>query len=139
MLVTELALALNDPREVAESYGLTREAFKALIENPVFVAAYKRRREQMMEEGMSLRAKAGMIAEDSLATLRAIFNNVENPISARLDAIKVIIDVAGASGKNKAAQANEGGNNFTINIDLSGGAPVVQSRRRGTLIEHDEA
>ena len=136
-LVTELALGEHTPKEVAESYGLSREMFAALLENPVFIAAFKRKREQMLEEGMSVRAKAGLIAEDGLGELRAIFLNPTYSPSARLDAFKLIVDLAGIGAKSKQAEQGQGAN-FNIVIDLGGGNNAGQSRMKPRILEHGE-
>ena len=129
--VYELALGDIPPKDVCQAYGVSKERFKELLDNPVFVTMYQRVREEMLERGMSLKTKALIITENGLAMVHGLINNAEAAPGVRMDAMKLAAQLAGVGQKSQAAEG-PGAAGFSISILFGGGQPALPGR----VIEH---
>lgn len=144
-LPVELAMDLNSVRKICEGYGVTREDYEALMENPIFIA--------QLEECIELRGKANgeFMLKSRLMSTRALEEqfkmmvDVETPAAVRLKSSENIIAYSGMAPKQSADGG--AGNGMSININLNNlpanpkeysvshgtGAPAILST--ATLIE----
>lgn len=114
-LPVELAMREQPVRVVCESYGVTREQYEALCDNPRFVKAVEDAHTMLEKEGYSFKFKAGLQAEHMLATSYEMVHNPMVPANVRADLIKATIKWAGLEPKESS---NAGGTAFQININL---------------------
>ena len=117
MLPIELALRVDTVPKICEAYEIARDEFEQIIENPVFVQAYKQAVEDLQKDGMSFRLKAKLQAEALLAKSWAIIHAPETPNTVKADLIKATIRWADYEPKNTQGGL-AGGNAFQININL---------------------
>jgi len=79
MLPVEIALKTAPLKDIFEAYGLTREDYDRLKEDPVFLLAVKKAAEMAKKEGFSFRMKALMQAEELLRLLRTLIHSADTP------------------------------------------------------------
>jgi hypothetical protein len=117
MLPIELALRVAPVREICEAYGINRDEFTALANDPLFIKAYATAKEELQKDGMSFRLKAKVQAEELLKKSWALIHSDHTPSNIKADLIKATVRWAGYEPK-----ANDGpggvGNAFQININL---------------------
>ena len=128
-LPIELAMGECGVKEICAEYGLTKDAFAAIIHLPRFIAIYERTLEMLQEPGGMVQVKAMLLSEDSVKHLYDIISDKEAPAAARIEAIKVANAMAGVGQKN-SAPVGVGGPSCVINIQFD--APMGM---RGRVIE----
>lgn len=116
MLPVELALAEQKPREICEAYGISKEKFIAITQNPVFARAYAEAKEMLAKDGMTYRTKARMQAEQLLKTSWALIHDQFTPAEVKARLIMHTAKVAGYEPKEGASVVL--GNALQININL---------------------
>ena len=119
MLPIELAMRVAPVPEVCRAYGIDKEEFIKLTNNPLFVQAYKSAQEMLQKDGMSFRLKAKIQAEELLKKSWQIIHSRDTPTTVKADLIKATIRWADYEprGDSKGGLA---GNAFQININLGG-------------------
>jgi hypothetical protein len=123
-LAAELVAKLQPADEILNRYGLTTQDFSRLAATPAFKQMLKEAKitwESDMNAQERIRAKAAVIAEESLVVLHQIIHNSELPAPNRMDAIKHASTLADALPRKEGEGG--GSNKFTVNIDLSGKDP----------------
>ena len=116
MLLMELALKSNTPREICEAYGIDKDTFRAICAHPVFIKSYANAVEALKIGGMSFKVKAQMAAEEFLKTSFQMVTNKNTSDAVRADLIKSTVRWAGWDAK--AVEQGQGGNGFMIQINL---------------------
>lgn len=116
MLPVELAMKTAPVKDICAAYGLTREAFADLVQDPVFQFAYTAACEQLQKEGMSFKLKAQLIAEEALRHAHSMMTDKDIPASVRADMAKSLVRWAGYEQKNGAEGA--AANNMQVVINL---------------------
>lgn len=116
LLPFELAMRTSAPAKVCEAYGISREEFAVLCDDPIFQQAFAAAVEGLRKEGASFRVKARLQAEELLKKSWAIIHAAETPPSVQADLIKHTVRWAGYEprGEEGSKQANA----FQININL---------------------
>ena len=114
-LPVELAMREQPVKEICESYGVTREQYEALCDNPRFIKAVQDARAMLDKDGYTFRTKAGLQADSVIATSYAMIQNPTTPANVRADLIKATVKWAGYEPKDSSPV---GGNNLQININL---------------------
>ena len=104
---------------MCEAYGITREEFEAIIEDPVFKIAFVNAQEMLQKDGNSFKLKAKMQAEALLAKSWAIIHGEGTPAAVRADLIKATVRWAEYEPKKDGLGGNSS-NAFQININLGG-------------------
>jgi hypothetical protein len=117
MLPVELAMHIDTAPAICEAYGIDRERFIELTNDPLFVAAYNTAKDELRKDGMSFRIKAKLQAEALLAKSWAIIHATDTPTTVKADLIKATVRWAGYEPKPDGALAG-GGSAFQININL---------------------
>lgn len=117
-LPIEVALKVAPIPDICRAYGITKEQWEQLRDNPVFKADVLACHEALKKEGMSFKMKARLQAEELLKTSWRLIHasSDEVPPSVKADLIKFTIRAAGLEADPKAATSNA--NNLQININL---------------------
>lgn len=117
-LVLELALHVETPRALCESYGISREQWDVIRNNPHFIADLSRAVEMMRTEGMAFKARAQLQAAALLKESWKLIHDVTTPANVKADLIKYTIRCSGLdASKDPAIQAKQGpGFSITINM-----------------------
>lgn len=115
-LPIEIALGTANIKETCEAYGITRDEWEELKNDPMFRAEVRAAKEELQKEGMTFLVKARLQSEELLKTSWKMIHDPGTPHAVRADLIKFIIKAAGLS-QEKAAQAQVG-NALQINIQL---------------------
>lgn len=119
MLPIELAMRVAPVPEICAAYGIDKEEFVTLTNNPVFVQAYKSAQEMLQKDGMSFRIKAKLQAEELLKKSWQIIHSRDTPTTVKADLIKATIRWADLEPRGDS-KGGGGGNAFQININLGG-------------------
>ena len=117
MLPVELAMHLDTAPAVCEAYGVSKEQFLELVDDPLFVAAYQNAVDELRKDGMSFRIKAKLQAEALLAQSWKLIHSTDTPTTVKADLIKATVRWAGYEPKGDSNGAGVG-SAFQININL---------------------
>ena len=82
MLPVELAMRTDTVPNICKAYDIDRDEFAILIDDPLFVAAYRQAQENLKKDGVSFRLKAKMQAEALLGKSWQIIHAPETPNTA---------------------------------------------------------
>lgn len=117
-LPVEIALQVAPVREICEAYGITKERFRQLLDNPVFLEDLRRAREMVRQDGMTFKLKAQLQSGELLKTSWTMIHNEALPATVRADLLKFTVRVAGLdASKDQAANAAQvPGLNIQINL-----------------------
>lgn len=119
MLPYELAMRTGTPAEICTAYGLTREDFVALSQNPLFQKAYNDAVEELKSDGAAFRVKAKMQAEVMIDTAYQMVNDKATADTVRADLLKSVVRWAGYERKPGDTGGDAAaGAGFQININL---------------------
>lgn len=116
MLPIELAMRVAPVPEICAAYGIDKDEFIRLAQDPLFVQAYKGAQEMLQKDGMSFRIKARMQAEELLKDSWALIKSRDTPVAVKTDLIKATVRWAGYDAKENGPAGV--GNAFQININL---------------------
>ena len=116
MLPVELAMRSSSVPEICAAYGITKEELVLLVEDPVFIQAYKGAQEMLSKDGMSFRIKARLQAEELLKKSWAMIHAQDTPTAIKADLIKSTVKWAGLEPKGDGPGGL--GTAFQININL---------------------
>lgn len=131
-LAQELARDMYPVPEVLGRYNLDAAVFVQYVRpNPVFTKAYLEARTMWhstagTEERIEHKARATF--EDWLAEADTLFHDRSQPLSAKVEMMKMVGNVGGLMSKDKDQKGVAPGERVVINIDLSGAgraAPIV--------------
>lgn len=120
-LPLELALAESPVKAICENYGLTKQDYLDLRDDPNFVAAVQGYLDELQKEGMSFKLKARLQAEAMLQQSWKMVHDKSGlvPPSVKADLIKFTVRCAGLSDEKKDAPGAGGiGTALQINIHL---------------------
>ena len=117
MLPVELAMRTAPVPDICAAYGLSKEAFAELVNDPVFVFAYNEACDTLRKEGASFKLKAQLIAESALKQAHAMMNDRDIPASVRADMAKSLVRWAGYEQKS-GADGGSASNNMQVVINL---------------------
>jgi len=117
MLPIELAMRTASVPEICAAYDIDKNQLLELIENPLFIQAYKVAQEMLQKDGMSFRIKAKLQAEALLKESWRMIHSTETPTAVKADLIKSTVRWAGYEPKGDGV-GGLAGNAFQININL---------------------
>lgn len=137
-LAVELALHVDDAAEIFARYGYTDEQAAELVESPAFVLLMQQAQKSVVEEGLSFRMKAKLIAGELLPYAHDLATDPLISAAVRMDAIKWAASVAGFSPKETKDDGKTGGG-LTLSITFAGQAPqrVVSSQHEPLTITQE--
>lgn len=117
-LPIEIALRVAPLKEICEAYNISQEQWQDLRHDPVFQRDLAAAVELVRKDGMSVKLKAGLQAEEMLKTSWAMVNDNTGdiPPSVRADLLKFTFRVAGLIEPPQASAANVPALNIQINL-----------------------
>jgi hypothetical protein len=125
-IAAELAAGLSDADTIIERYNLSKKQWATLSKSPVFRAmlteAIKTFRGDM-NAGNRITKKAEIVLEDAIPAYDRIIHNTEVPPAARIEAGKLLAQLAGRTGKESGEKGVNGG--FTLNLNLGFGKEKI--------------
>lgn len=124
-IAAELAAGLSDAAAVRERYGISSAQWDTLKKSPVFremLADAVRQFRGDLNAGIRIQKKADIVLEDAIPAYDTMIHNPEIPAQARIDAGKLMAQLAGRTQK---ATEGGGGGGFTLNINLGDKKSVV--------------
>jgi hypothetical protein len=124
-LPLELAMGEGTPKEICQSYGISRSEWQVLIENEQFQRAVEEAMTDLEKDGAMFKAKLKVMAQGLLPRMWYLAHAPLDavPAAVQKDLITFAVRAAGldASVEQKAKAIGAGGqtNALQINIDLS--------------------
>lgn len=122
-IAAELAAGLSDAAAVRERYGISPDQWDTLKKSPVFrrmLADAIREFGGDLNAGNRIQKKADIVLEDAIPAYDTMIHNNDVPAQARIDAGKLLAQLAGRTAKTGDGNVPAGGG-FTLNINLGGG------------------
>jgi hypothetical protein len=113
-IAAELAAGLSCAADIRERYGISDKQWKTLAASPTFrgmLAEAVREMRGDLNAGARIQKKADIVLEDAI------------PPQARIDAGKLLAQLAGRT--QKATEGGGGGGGFTLNINVGGREKLV--------------
>ena len=118
-LPLEIALHNHPVKVVCEAYGIDRERWNQLKEDPLFIADVQYFVDELKKDGMSFKLKARLQSEELLKTAWKMIHDAVTPAPVRADLLKFVVRVAGLdASKDQANAAQLNQNALQININL---------------------
>jgi hypothetical protein len=125
-IVTELAAGLSNAAAIRERYGITDAQWKTLASSSIFrnmLAEAIRKVGGDMNAGARIQLKADLVLEDSIPVYDGMIHDKNIPAQARIDAGKLLKELAGRGAKSN--DTGGGGGGFVLNINLGNNKSVV--------------
>ncbi len=125
-IAEELALGLSDAAAIRVRYGITDEQWDHLRKNPAFRGMLEeaiRRFRGDQNAGERIKIKADIVLEDAIPAYDQMIHSDKTPASERINAGKLLAQLAGRTNKEGVAPAAGGG--FTLNINLANKEKLV--------------
>jgi hypothetical protein len=136
-IAAELAAGLSDAAAVRERYGISLEQWEVLKRSPVFrqmLAEAVRKLRGDLNAGTRIQMKADIAIEDSIPEYYQMIHNPDVPATARIDAGKLLAQLAGRTNKPGEGGAPAGGG-FTLNINIGDGREKLVIEGKATPVE----
>lgn len=137
-IAAELAAGLSDAAAVRERYGISDDQWEILKKSPVFrkmlteaIVTFR----GDMNAGNRITKKAEIVLEDSIPAYDGIIHNPDVPAQARIDAGKLLAQLAGRSAKEGSATVTPG-SGFTLNINLGHREKLVIDGKNLPVLEN---
>ena len=125
-IAAELAAGLSDAAAVRERYGISLEQWDTLKKSPIFRDMLREAVHVMrgdLNAGNRITKKAEIVLEDAIPAYDGMIHDSNVPAQARIDAGKLLAQLAGRNTKEGAPAPMGGG--FTLNINLGGREKLV--------------
>lgn len=126
-IATELAAGLSDAAAVRERYGISVEQWEVLKKSSVFrrmLADAVQKLRGDLNASSRIQLKADIVLEDAIPAYDDMIHSKETPAQAKIDAGKLLAQLAGRTAKAGEGGAPAGGG-FTLNINLGSNEKVV--------------
>lgn len=139
-LAAEMAAQIHDTKTIAKRFDITLAQLRELTREPAFnkmLEEFTREWESPMNVKERVRLKAAIAAEDGLAELYGIFQDVDLAPAARLDAFKQITTLADVQPSRAGDGGGGGGFQISINLGTHGDAPEKPIQVTGMTLDHD--
>lgn len=118
-IVVELAAGLSNAEAVRARYGITPAQWKTMVGSPLFRKMLAEAVQKVggdMNAGARIQMKADLVLEDALPVYDHMIHDKNIPAQARIDAGKLLKDLAGRGAKQEGTGG--GGSGFVLNINL---------------------
>lgn len=125
-IALELAAGLSNAEAIRERYGITDAQWKTLAASTIFRRMLAEAIQKVggdMNAGARIQLKADLVLEDAIPIYDKMIHSAEIPAAARIDAGKLLKELAGRGQKN--TDGGGGGNGFILNINLGNNKSVV--------------
>lgn len=126
-IAAELAAGLSDAAAVRERYGISMKQWETLKKSPVFrrmLAEAVQALRGDLNAGARIQKKADIVLEDAIPAYDAMIHDPQIPAQARIDAGKLLAQLAGRTAKQSEGGAPTG-SGFTLNINIGGREKLV--------------
>lgn len=123
----ELALGLSDAASIRERYGISDAQWDHLRKNPAFrsmLAEAIQKFKGDQNAGERIKIKADIVLEDAIPAYDKMIHSKEIPASERVNAGKLLAQLAGRTKDSGGAPAL-GNGGFTLNINMAGREKLV--------------
>lgn len=134
-LAMELASGLSEPAEVFTRHGLSDDAAKNLLKDPIFRKMVKEAQAEWSADQNTaerIRLKSQMALEELLLPTFRMAQDPRIPPASRTDAVKLFERLSGVS--KSEMDSGGGGPKFILNINLDGKNP---KEIEGEVIQQD--
>lgn len=141
-IAAELASQLSDAAGVRDRYGITDDQWDRLKRSPAFrsmLAEALRDWSGQMNAGARIQKKADIVLEDAIPAYDGMIHNDNVPAQARIDAGKLLAQLAGRG--QKAVQGDGtvvAGSGFILNINIGGGREKLVIDGKNVPVLNDE-
>lgn len=125
-LPMELALGVDSVKNICTSYGIDKEEWDLLREDPLFTKAVEAAVRSLEKEGMSFRTKARIQAEELLKTSWNLIHKEDVPAVVKADLIKATVKWADYEPKPQQGAVLPGAG-FSISINLAPQAALPEA------------
>ncbi len=125
-IAAELAAGLSTAADVREKYGISDAQWKTLASSRAFrdmLAEAVREWRGDLNAGARIQKKADIVLEDALPAYDAMIHSKDTPAQARIDAGKLLAQLAGRTAKQ--VEGGGGGGGFVLNINLGDAAKNI--------------
>ncbi len=122
-----MATGLSDAASVRERYGITDVQWDALRKNSTFRAMLAEALQKWRGDCNSsarIQLKADLVIEDAIPQYDLMIHDAKIPASERINAGKLLAQLAGRTNRNDGSTAPSGGG-FTLNINIAGKEKLV--------------
>ena len=121
-LAVELAMHVDDADEIFSRYGYPPDDAAVLVESPAFVALMQQAQKSVIEEGLSFKTKAKLIAGELLPYAHDLATDPLISAAVRLQSIQWAAKMAGFEPK-ETKDDGKMGSGLTLSITFAGQAP----------------
>lgn len=139
-IAAELAAGLSTATDIRERYKISEAQWKTLSRSPVFrgmLADAVTKFRGDTNAGARIQMKADIVLEDAIPAYDGMIHDSNIPAQARIDAGKLVAQIAGRTQK-----AGEGGmvagGGFTLNINVGKGREKITIQGEATPVTADE-
>ena len=125
-IAAELAAGLSDAAACRERYGISTAQWATLSNSPVFremLGEAVRHFRGDLQAGNRIQKKADIVLEDAIPQYDRMIHDPQIPAQARIDAGKLVAQLAGRTAKADGTAPAGGG--FTLNINLGDNKTVT--------------
>lgn len=138
MLAVELALHIDDAEEIFLRHGYSPEQAADLLESPAFMLLMQQAQKEVLENGISFRTKAKLIANELLPYAHDIATDPLQSAAVRASLIQWTVKIAGLEPK-EMKDDGKSGSGLTLSIQFSGMPPqqVVSTQYAPLTIEQE--
>lgn len=133
-LPVELVMGLNSIKKICEGYGITREDYDALCENPVFAAQITGYLDMKEETDGMFKLQAKLMSYRALDEQFKMMVDKEIAPALRLKASENIIQYGNMVPKQSDADS---GPKFSISINMQNLAPQLPATTGHLVLEHE--
>ena len=117
-LVFELALGIADPQDIMTRHNLTPDDLEFLYSNRMFRAEVSALSLELQKDGVTLRTKARMQAEEYLEVLDGMVHDIHTTSSVRLSCIQQVCKLGDVEPKKDSGGISVG-ESFNIQININ--------------------
>ena len=137
-LAVELALHVDDASEIFQRYSYSDEQAADLVESPAFIALMQQAQKAVVEEGLSFKMKAKLIAGELLPYAHDLATDPLISAAVRLQSIQWAAKMAGFEPKEAKDDGRTGGG-LTLSITFAGAAPqqVIATQHEALTIDQE--
>lgn len=114
--VWEIALGVDKPAVVAKRYGVTKDEYIELHDNPIFRQRLADYTAKIAEDGVTVKMLTNLMMEQNLHVLNDIIKDPTTPPGDRIKAMVELKDMAGLSTKNEKTDSGPGVAPFVLQM-----------------------
>lgn len=124
-LALELAAQLTSLPDILARYGLTKTSLSRILKDPEFRVLYAQAKAKWGADANATErviSKSTLMVEDSLLEIYGILHDSESSAGSKIAAFNALVELSDAAPRKQTAKQEAVTDNFSITINLSGGA-----------------